>query len=121
MPIRAAIGLLFTGFSIIAAAAVSSPRTVWDGVFSPAQVARGKKAYESLCRRCHGETLGGGEDSPAVAGQDFLSAWYGKSVGELVAPAPAAPSGPSAFARPKSRTFTVPSLRTLMFAGFRSR
>ena len=26
-----------------------------------------------------------------------------------------------AFANPKSRTFTVPSLRTLMFAGFRSR
>ena len=29
--------------------------------------------------------------------------------------------GSSAFARPKSRTFTVPSGRTLMFAGFRSR
>ena len=26
-----------------------------------------------------------------------------------------------AFARPKSRTFTVPSLRTLMLAGLRSR
>ena len=29
--------------------------------------------------------------------------------------------GSTAFARPKSRTFTVPSLRTLMLAGFRSR
>ena len=30
-------------------------------------------------------------------------------------------AGSIAFANPKSRTFTVPSLRTLMFAGFRSR
>ena len=30
-------------------------------------------------------------------------------------------AGSIAFARPKSSTFTVPSLRTLMFAGFRSR
>ena len=30
-------------------------------------------------------------------------------------------AGSSAFARPKSSTFTVPSGRTLMFAGFRSR
>ncbi len=29
--------------------------------------------------------------------------------------------GSIAFARPKSSTFTVPSDRTLMFAGFRSR
>ena len=32
-----------------------------------------------------------------------------------------APCGSIAFARPKSSTFTVPSARTLMFAGFRSR
>ena len=32
-----------------------------------------------------------------------------------------APAGSSAFARPKSNTFTVPSGRTLMFCGFRSR
>ena len=30
-------------------------------------------------------------------------------------------AGSIAFASPKSSTFTVPSLRTLMFAGFRSR
>ena len=30
-------------------------------------------------------------------------------------------AGSVAFAKPKSRTFTVPSGRTLMFAGFKSR
>ena len=45
-------------------------------------------------------------------------------VGELratLAVALDAPAGSIAFARPKSSTFTVPSARTLMFAGFRSR
>jgi mono/diheme cytochrome c family protein len=82
---RPAIYLLAgVALSLVVSAASLPPRTVWDGVFSATQVARGKKAYESLCRRCHGDTLGGGEDSPAMAGQDFLNAWYGKSVGELV-------------------------------------
>ena len=44
------------------------------------------------------------------------------NVGEFMASAVAlTPSGASALARPKSRTFTVPSARTLMLAGFRSR
>ena len=44
-------------------------------------------------------------------------------VGELASATAAslAATGASAFARPKSSTFTVPSARTLMFAGFRSR
>ncbi len=28
--------------------------------------------------------LGGGEDSPALVGKDFLKSWVGKSVGEMV-------------------------------------
>ena len=43
------------------------------------------------------------------------------SVGDIDALAAAAPTGSIAFARPKSRTFTVPSARTLILAGFRSR
>ena len=43
------------------------------------------------------------------------------SVGEVIAFALDAPPGSIAFANPKSSTFTVPSGRTLMFAGFRSR
>ena len=45
-------------------------------------------------------------------------------VGELASALAAvleAPAGSIAFARPKSSTFTVPSARTLIFAGFRSR
>ena len=42
-------------------------------------------------------------------------------MGECVSVGASAASGSVALARPKSSTFTVPSSRTLMFAGFRSR
>ena len=42
-------------------------------------------------------------------------------MGDCVTLAPSPCSPDSAFARPKSSTFTVPSGRTLMLAGFRSR
>jgi len=44
-----------------------------------------------------------------------------ESVGEVIAFTLIAEAGSVAFARPKSSTFTVPSARTLIFAGFRSR
>ncbi len=42
-------------------------------------------------------------------------------VGDIEALADIVPAGAAAFASPKSSTFTVPSARTLIFAGFRSR
>jgi hypothetical protein len=41
-------------------------------------------------------------------------------VGDIEAPCSEPAAGSIAFASPKSSTFTVPSARTLMFAGFRS-
>jgi mono/diheme cytochrome c family protein len=59
-------------------------RTVADGVFSEAQVARGRTDYNKLCARCHGETLGGGEDSPALVGQPFFKSWATKTLADYV-------------------------------------
>ena len=42
-------------------------------------------------------------------------------VGETETPGDEPAAGSIAFARPKSSTFTVPSVRTFMFAGLRSR
>lgn len=66
------------------AAASTAQRTVWDGVYSAEQVARGKKGYNAQCARCHGDNLLGGEESPALVDKDFFKGWTGKSVGELV-------------------------------------
>jgi mono/diheme cytochrome c family protein len=66
-------------------AAPSMPSTsAWDGAFNQEQVERGKTAYDAQCARCHGETLGGGENSPALVDEMFFAIWNGKAVGELV-------------------------------------
>jgi len=63
---------------------MGASRSVWSGVYSKEQVTRGQKAYNSLCARCHGEALLGGEDSPPLVEKDFLEKWNQKSVGSLV-------------------------------------
>lgn len=79
--------------SVASAAAAAAPeapapapetRSVWTGVYSAEQSARGKKAYDTECARCHGDALLGGEDSPPLVDQDFLKGWYGKPVSRLV-------------------------------------
>lgn len=88
LPPAALLGLglaaLGTLSLVVGAEPPPAKRSILDGVYSTAQVARGKKAYESLCARCHGDALGGGEDSPALVEQDFLNNWYGKTFGALV-------------------------------------
>ena len=44
----------------------------------------GRTAYNALCARCHGETLGGGETSPALVDDRFFQVWAGRTVGALV-------------------------------------
>jgi mono/diheme cytochrome c family protein len=58
-------------------------RSVWDGVYTKEQAARGQKVYREECLKCHGENLMGGEAGPAVAGDEFLAKWNGKTVGSL--------------------------------------
>jgi mono/diheme cytochrome c family protein len=84
-----AAAMLAAGLALSIMTAEETPapapaRTVSDGVFSEAQVVRGRRNYNSLCARCHGEELGGGEDSPALVDQPFFKEWAGKSLGELV-------------------------------------
>ena len=58
--------------------------SVWTGVYTKEQAARGEKAYNAQCARCHSETLLGGENSPPLVEKEFLEKWYGNSVGALV-------------------------------------
>jgi quinoprotein glucose dehydrogenase len=68
-----------------ASAARSAPsRSAKDGVFSKDQAERGRTLYNAQCARCHGETLGGGENSPALVDDVFFTFWNGKTVGDLV-------------------------------------
>ena len=64
--------------------AAEAPRSLKDGVFSPEQVARGKKSYEAECADCHGEKLEGIDKAPALVGATFAKNWNGKTVFRLI-------------------------------------
>lgn len=67
------------------ALAATASRSISEGVFSPDQVARGKKSYASQCADCHGDELeGDGKKSPALKGEVFFKNWTGKSVHRLI-------------------------------------
>ena len=66
-----------------AAGAQAPTRTVWDGVYTEAQAADGKTAYQEACAACHGENLQGVEAAPALAGPIFGSNWNGTTLNDL--------------------------------------
>jgi mono/diheme cytochrome c family protein len=57
--------------------------SIWDGVYTDAQAARGELAFGAHCANCHGANLGGTGEAPALAGPQFLSDFDGLSVGDL--------------------------------------
>jgi mono/diheme cytochrome c family protein len=59
------------------------PRSVWDGIYAVDQAKAGLASYSQACSSCHGDNLEGGGPSPALVGSDFLTSWYGSSVGDL--------------------------------------
>lgn len=58
-------------------------RSVWDGVYTSEQAARGASLYAGNCASCHGVALNGGESAPPLAGGEFSSNWNGLTVGDL--------------------------------------
>ena len=52
--------------------AAQTRKTVWDGVFTAEQAARGQMIYATTCAACHGADLGG-VNHPALKGEAFLS------------------------------------------------
>jgi mono/diheme cytochrome c family protein len=59
-------------------------RSVWDGIYTKEQAARGQTVYREECAGCHAQNLGGGESAPALAGSEFLTNWDGKTVGDML-------------------------------------
>jgi mono/diheme cytochrome c family protein len=57
-----------------APAPAAASRSVWDGVFTPAQADRGQAAYVKACAACHKEDLTGGSARP-LKGDAFMENW----------------------------------------------
>jgi mono/diheme cytochrome c family protein len=58
-------------------------RSVWDGVFTQDQANRGRALYGQECSGCHGDSLTGADEAPALAGGAFIANWDGLTVGDL--------------------------------------
>ncbi len=61
----------------------AQPPSVWDGVYTAEQAARGAPLYVGECAECHGEDLAGLDMAPALVGEEFLYNWDGLPLGDL--------------------------------------
>jgi cytochrome c len=85
MKLRIAIGIIpvMTVFMLQAVVGAQPTKSVWDGVYTEAQAARGKDLYSKECGSCHGPELTGGEMAPGLSGGEFLAGWDGLTMGDL--------------------------------------
>lgn len=72
--------------SMLPAAALGQERarTIWDGVFSEAQAARGQKAYAQACAQCHADDLLGRDNAPPLVGEPFLARFDRSTADDVV-------------------------------------
>lgn len=63
--------------------AQDASRSVWDGVYTEAQAARGQAAYAQSCGLCHGVGLTGLGEAKPLTGPEFLSNWNGLTMADL--------------------------------------
>ena len=81
-PARHAKIILAVAF-LLGLAAAQPPASVWDGVYSDQQAARGAALSKAACASCHGDKLQGKGQTPALVGSDFTMDWNGMTVGDL--------------------------------------
>jgi S-disulfanyl-L-cysteine oxidoreductase SoxD len=63
---------MFSAIIIVAAVLSQNPSSVLDGVYTPAQAARGEDAYRTNCTGCH---EGNEPDGPLLTGPTFIDRW----------------------------------------------
>ncbi|HEY4709641.1 MAG TPA: cytochrome c [Candidatus Acidoferrales bacterium] len=59
-------------------------KTIWDGVYTDDQAARGKAQYNTSCSSCHMEDLSGSGQALPLAGDAFTDIWEGQTVADLL-------------------------------------
>lgn len=87
----AAVALLLIAGTGIAIAQTAAPatsaaptmKTAADGIYTDAQAARGNDLYQNNCASCHGGSLQGEEENPALSGNHFFARFGGMPVSAL--------------------------------------
>ena len=77
--------ILFAAAALSTLPVAASAQDAAEGApqFTSGQVASGKSAYSRNCASCHGGSLEGTNDAPALSGDFFNSYWEGKTVADL--------------------------------------
>ena len=68
--------------------AAAAERTVWDGIYTEQQAARGRTAYLQACASCHADDLRGKSTAPSLVEESFAFQWGDMSVDEQHITAP---------------------------------
>lgn len=70
----------------LAAQGQGSPRTIWNGVYTDAQAARGNEVFARVCTYCHLDDLSGSleDNAPSLVDSAFADRWRGLTVAEMV-------------------------------------
>jgi mono/diheme cytochrome c family protein len=68
---------------MFASAFAQTTKSVWSGVYTSEQAARGRDVYNAKCAECHGDDLEGRERAPALAGGPFGQRWDGATLKKL--------------------------------------
>jgi len=83
-PVLSFLSLTLAGLLLVASAMAQTstpPRTVWDGVYTEAQAARGMMAFGQSCAGCHALAAQG---KAPLAGDAFWKSFAQKTVGDLL-------------------------------------
>ena len=80
---RRRLALALVSVALYATAFAQTTKSVWAGVYTDAQAARGTDLYNRVCSECHGDDLEGRERSPALAGSSFAERWDGATLKKL--------------------------------------
>ena len=84
--IRCAFAAALAAYAMSGALAITAhagqARTPAQGVYAADQATRGAALFKAQCVACHGAALEGAV-GPALAGNEFLAAWAGRSTAEL--------------------------------------
>ena len=80
------------GIATAVPAAAQMRRSVWDGIFTAEQAARGKISFAANCAVCHGADLAA-LNRPPLKGEQFLNHWMEGSLEALFGHVKAMPPG----------------------------
>jgi len=65
-------------------AEAAQKKTVWDGVYTEQQAARGSASFATYCARCHGAVTNDGEEGRNLAGRAFWQSFRESTVDHLL-------------------------------------